>query len=77
MSAGFPFPGPKEAPAYQLRATLWVFGFVDLRVLKERRISSHHHLAPNLCGVPSERIRFAIPVPRVAPWAGMRRPFGA
>ena len=30
-----------------------------------------------LCGVPSERVRFCVPSPRVLPWAGMRCLVGA
>ena len=30
-----------------------------------------------LCGVPSERLNGMPRLPRVAPWAGMRRPVGA
>ena len=31
----------------------------------------------SLCGVPSERKNGGPRLPRVAPWAGMRRPVGA
>jgi len=63
--------------AYQPRATLWEPCPIHPRVLKERRISSHRPPAPELCGVPSERIHCGISVPRVAPWAGMRGSVGA
>ena len=46
------------------------------RVLKERRIFRDRRPALFRCGVPSERIVLR-PIPRVAPWAGMRRPVGA
>ena len=75
MSARFPMS--QRNTAYQPRATLWVGHAPDSRVLKERRISSHHPPAPELCGAPSERGNGWIPIPRALPWAGMRCPFGA
>lgn len=70
---------PQRGKAYQPRATLWVSGCANPRVLKERRISSIGGGVPDQprCGVPSERERFTIPEPRVSPWAGMRGPVGA
>ena len=48
-------------------------------VLKERRIFLNRGRLPNptRCGVPSERLIGRPRLPRVAPWAGMRRPFRA
>ena len=48
-------------------------------VLKERRIFLNRGRLPNSsrCGVPSERLIGGPRLPRVAPWAGMRRPFRA
>ncbi len=48
-------------------------------VLKERRILLNRGRLPNptRCGVPSERLIGGPRLPRVAPWAGMRRPFRA
>ena len=48
-------------------------------VLKERRIFLNRGRLPNptRCGVPSERLIGGPRIPRVAPWAGMRRPFRA
>jgi hypothetical protein len=48
-------------------------------VLKERRIFVNRGRLPNpgRCGVPSERRIGGPRLPRVAPWAGMRRPFRA
>jgi hypothetical protein len=65
--------------AYQPRATPWVCHDPNPRVLKERRISSNGGRVAEqpLCGVPSERIRFTIPIPRVSPWAGMHGSVGA
>ena len=68
---------PQRGIAYQRRATPWEKHPGHFRVLKERRISPHNPSATGLCGVPSERIANFHPVPRVAPWAGMPRPFGA
>ncbi len=70
---------PHRGNAYQPRAALWVCHAPDPRVLKERRISPKggRVTAQPLCGVPSERERFAIPEPRVSPFAGMQCPFGA
>lgn len=70
---------PQRGKAYQPRATLWVGIAPDPRVLKERRISADGGRVPEqpLCGVPSERMGFAISVPRVAPWAGMHCSVGA
>ena len=65
--------------AYQPRARLWVSKERDSRVLKERYISldgEYVHDQPRF-GVPSERERFIVSVPGVAPRAGMRCPFGA
>lgn len=65
--------------AYQPRATLWVGNAPDPRVLKERCISPIGGRVPDqhLFGVPSERMGFAISIPRVSPWAGMHGPVGA
>jgi hypothetical protein len=48
-------------------------------VLKERRIFLNRGRLPKptRCGVPSERLIGGPRIPRVAPWAGMRRPFRA
>ena len=48
-------------------------------VLKERRILVIRGRlpSPTRCGVPSERLDWSPWIPRVAPWAGMRRPVGA
>ena len=35
------------------------------------------YFTSGICGVPSERIPLRRACPRVAPWAGMRRPVGA
>ena len=47
--------------------------------LKERRIFGNRGRLPNPSryGVPSERLMGVPRIPRVAPWAGMRRPFRA
>jgi hypothetical protein len=65
--------------AYQPRATPWVASTSFPGVLKERRISVNGGcvLYPTVCGVPSERLNGFPRIPRVAPWAGMHRPFGA
>ena len=60
--------------AYQPRVQPWVFGVIHPRVLKERRMSSHCPPAPDLCGVPSERMGFMPSVPGVSPRAGMHTP---
>ena len=73
------FPVPQRGTTYQPRVKPWVSDADDPSVLKERSISSDGGCVPvqPRCGVPSERICFAIPIPRVAPWAGMHRPVGA
>ena len=65
--------------AYQPRATPWVPSTASPGVLKERRIFLNRGRLPNptRCGVPSERLIGGPRIPRVAPWAGMRRPFRA
>jgi hypothetical protein len=65
--------------AYQPRATPWVPSTASPGVLKERRIFLNRRRLPNTtrCGVPSERPKGSPWIPRVAPWAGMHRPFGA
>jgi hypothetical protein len=70
---------PQRGHAYQPRATLWVSACANPRVLKERRISPNGGCVTDqpLYGVPSERMGFAISVPRVSPWAGMHGPVGA
>jgi len=77
MSAGFPMS--QRGIAYQPRATLWAWNAHEPRVLKERRISPNGGRVTEQprCGVPSERNRFTISEPRVAPWAGMRGSVGA
>jgi hypothetical protein len=47
-------------------------------VLKERRIRMDRTCGQQMPigGVPSERVNVSGVVPKVAPWAGMRRPVG-
>ena len=73
------FPVPQRGTTYQPRVKPWVSDADDPCVLKERSISSDGECVPvqPRCGVPSERICLTIPIPRVAPWAGMHRPVGA
>ena len=70
---------PQRGKAYQPRATPWEPCPTYPRVLKERRISPNGGRVTDQprCGVPSERTRFAIPEPRVSPWAGMHGSVGA
>jgi len=70
-------PGSNGASAYQRRVQPWENHTRHARVLKERRISPDHPPAPDLCGVPSERLNRATPIPRALPWAGIHRPVGA
>jgi len=67
MSARFPMS--QRDTAYQPRATLWVSGCTNPRVLKERRISPNGERATDRprYGVPSERMVFVPSVPGVAP----------
>ena len=69
MSNGFRLP--QRGIAYQPRATPWDCNAPVQCVLKERRISSDNERVPDQhrCGVPLERIRFAVPNPRVQPWS--------
>jgi hypothetical protein len=70
---------PQRGAAFQPRVQPWVQRPTQPRVLKERRIFADGGDVPDQpqCGVPSERIGFAVSIPRVAPWAGMHRPVGA
>jgi len=79
MSAAFPSPSPKGAPAYQPRASPWDQSHPHSRVLTERRIPSVGQPMPDprLCAVPSERMNHMIPISGVLPRAGMRGPVGA
>ena len=69
---------PQRGNAYQPRVQPWGFESPNLRVLKERRISSDGGRVPDhpQCGVPSERMNYIPPVPGVVPRAGMRCPVG-